>query len=552
MLHALSSGRRLPALIIALFLAALISTTVQADEPETFRGEWTRLRPDVSYNDAPTGSHVRSLLSWREKEAFTAQVAETCDDIEFTDVPAGRVILVATDANLLAESDGSRLCLFFDTRWKSYSAWTLRARTIEEFRRTKQQLQPIIGAADIDPCDIAFWTSFDQRLRREIDLRDRYDAGRSCPAEIVTHGPAGEQRRREIESTIAQASDTAKRLFAWELSWPVRVHIYDNLDAYVTGNREEGGDESASRASLEDVPGITGAPLASGGFGQLVNLEELRDPADLRRVLTHEYAHLVQAGVLGDPDDLPFFVVEGGAEYFASLVVGAEHAGLVRRFREAMSDERTNQAVPLREIVRVPDDENRTNASYSRGYAAMRYLVAEWGQESFVRLHRENIGGTPERFIEAMSRLTGKSLDGFDAELRRFLLSEAAKPATVGRSTFPANSRLIDMTTAFVTSDRTLEIRERFTRSQDSVRVLFAWECLNVPIRGEVRVIAPDGRPFSSFGGTSGPGCDEAAGISLPLDVPIGSYSARMLSGTWTAEIYADGTLQGVITFVVE
>jgi hypothetical protein len=343
-------------------------------------------------------------------------------------------------------------------------------------------------------------------------------------------------------------------MFDWELSWPVRIHIYDNLDAYVTGNRDEGGDESASRETLEDVPGITGAPMANGGFGQLINLEELRDPADLRRVLTHEFAHVVQAGVLGDPDDLPFFVVEGGAEYFASLIVGPEHGGLVRRFREAMSDERTNQAVPLREIVRAPNpnDGNRFSASYSRGYAAMRFLVAEWGQESFVRLHRENIGGTPERFIEALSRLTGKSLDGFDADLRRYLLTEAAKPAAVGRITFPANSRLIDMTTAYVTPDRTLEIRERFTRTHDSLRVLFAWECLTAPIRGEVRIIAPDGRPFTSFGGTSGPGCDESAGISLPLDLSVGGFTARMLPGTWTAEIYADGTLQGAITFVME
>jgi hypothetical protein len=542
----------MPALFIALLLTVLISATAQADEPDPSFNEWTPLQPGVSYHDAPAGAHIRSLFSWRAKEALTAQPADTCDDIEFTDVAEGEVILVATDANILAESDGSRLCLYFDTRWKSYSAWTLRARTIEEFRRTKQQLQPIIGAAGIDPCDIAFWSTFDQRLRRDIELPDRYDAGRSCPAEIVTHGPIGEQRRREVESALAQASDTARRLFNWELSWPIRVHIYDNLDAYVTGNREEGGDESASRESLEDAPGITGAPMANGGFGQLINLDELRDAADLRRVLTHEYAHVVQAGVLGDPDVLPFFVVEGSAEYFASLVVGAEHVGLVRRFREAMSDERTNQAVPLREIVRLPNDENRFGASYSRGYAAMRYLVSEWGQDSFVRLHRENIGGTPERFIEALSRLTGKSLDGFDAELRRYLLAEAAKPATVGRITFPANSRLIDMTTAFVTPDRRLELRDRFTRTHDSLRVLFAWECLSAPIRGEVRVITPDGRQFTSFGGTSGPGCDEAAGIGLPLDVPIGGLTARMLPGTWTAEIYADGALQGAITFVLE
>ncbi|MGD9890884.1 MAG: hypothetical protein AB7R89_02245 [Dehalococcoidia bacterium] len=554
MLRAPLSSRRLPALIAALLLAVLMPAMVQADEPQPVSDQLTPVPAGVSYHDTPAGTHLRSLRSWREKEALTAQPAERCEDIAFTDVAEGRVILVATDADVLAESDGSRLCLFFDTLWKSYSAWTLRARTIDEFRRTKQQLQPLIAAAGVDPCDIAFWTTFDQRLRQDVELPDRYDAGRQCPVEIVTHGPAGEQRRQEIETAIAQAADTAQRLFTWNLTWPARVHIYDTLDAFVTGIRDDIGVESASHESVEDVPGITVELMANGGFGQLINLEQLRDPVDLRRVLAHEYAHFVQAGVLGDTDSMPFFVVEGGAEYFASLIVGSEYAGLVRRFREAMTDERTNQAVPLREIVRMPsvDDSTRYGASYTRGYAAIRFLVAEWGLESFVRLHRENIGGTPERFIEAMSRLTGTSLDGFDAGLRRYLLAEAAKPATVGRITFPANSRLITMTTAYVTPSQTLEIRERFTRTHDALRVLLRWECLSAPIREELRLIAPDGRQFSTFGGTSGPGCEEVAGVSLPLDLPIDGLAARALPGTWTIEIFADGALQGTITFIME
>lgn len=544
--------RRLPLLLAALLLTLLSVATARADGPETIPGEWGPATSGATrYDTDDAGAGLHNLFAWRETEALTAQPAETCEDIEFTDVDDEQVALVVTDADLIPESDASQLCIYFDARWSSFSAWALGARSIGDFRRIKRQMQPLLETAGIDPCRVAFWTAFDRQLRRQITLPDRYDAGRPCPVEVKTYGPVAGQRVREIEDTIALSADKAASLFGWRLTWPVRVHVYDTLDSFVTGNREEGGDEGASRSDLEDVPGITGAPLANGGFGQLINVEDLADSSDLRRVVAHEYAHVVQAGVLGDPDVLPFFAIEGSAEYFASLIAGAEQPGLARRFRNAISEERSNQALPLRELIR-PTTVGQFDASYARGYAAMRYLAAEWGPDSFVRLYKENIGGTPERFLEAMNRLTGKSLDAFDAELRRYLLAEGAKAATIGRASFTANSRLLDIVTVRRGVDRRITGAEQFTRSDSAAIVVFTWECLSSPLRGEVRMIAPGGRPFVTFSGSNGAGCGEGAAVELALDRAFGAGIPRSLPGIWTAEVYADSVLQGSVTFVVE
>jgi hypothetical protein len=271
-------------------------------------------------------------------------------------------------------------------------------------------------------------------------------------------------------------------------------------------------------------------------------------------LVAHEFAHVAQAGLLGHPDFLPFFAIEGGAEYFASLVVGPEQKNLAGRFREAVADERAGRTVPLRELIAEPreDDRARVAASYARGYAAMRFLTARWGTESFTRLHRDNVDGDPERFLGAMARLTGLSLDDFDRELAAYLIAQTSTTATVGRATLAPNSMLADLVTARPLGATNAEPVDRFARSDAAVLILFTWECLPRAIRGEARVIAPDGGLFTTFSGTSGPGCDVDNYIELRLDREINGRAPRSLPGTWRVEIYADGVLQGSVAFDVE
>jgi hypothetical protein len=53
----------------------------------------------------------------------------------------------------------------------------------------------------------------------------------------------------------------------------------------------------------------------------------------------------------------------------------------------------------------------------------MRFLTDRWGRDAFTQLHRENVGGTPQRFTQNLTQLTGMSLDEFDRELRKWLLA---------------------------------------------------------------------------------------------------------------------------------
>ena len=542
------------------FLVALLTVTIaQGDQPGPAAG-WP---PPQSLVAADYGAQIGERDAWLDLTAedptawwdatvASSQPAPHCSDIRFNDVSATEVSLAHTDADLIAESDGSRLCIFFDARWDTYSAWMLSPRSIEEFRETKAQLQPLLSSIGIDACRIAFWNSLDRQVRRQVTLDDRHDAGRECAPEVTTHGPHSGARRGEVESGFSASVAKAEEIFGWRLSWPLRIHAYDTQNDFVAGVRREGGDTSSPANVLASVNGTT-TILASGHFGFLLNLSRMPAVQDLHRLVAHEFAHVAQSGALGDADSLPFFVIEGGADYFASLLVGTDHPILVGRFRSAIADERTGHTFPLRELVDVPDDDDpRYDAAYTRGYASMRFLTARWGAESFIRLHRENVGGNHQRFLEAMARLTNMSLDAFDGELRSYLLSEGAKPATVGRATYAANARIVEILTARAASGNRLEPAEQFTRSDTSVQLLFLWECLSQPVRFQIRMIAPDGQRFASQDGTTRTGCEVGNRSEFPLDMRFGSTSARSLPGTWRAEVYMDDLLQASITFVVE
>jgi hypothetical protein len=263
-------------------------------------------------------------------------------------------------------------------------------------------------------------------LQRQITLQDRNDTGYYCTPEVIGHGPNSEQRVDEVHASADASVLTAESAFGWPFTWPVRVHLYDNHEDFVNGKRIEGGDERANNQTMEFTFGTT-TLLDNGMVGILVDTSRFPEASDLRMLLAHEFAHVAQAGMIGDTSMLPFFVAEGGAEYVASLVVGQDQRDLADRFHTAVVEESRGEAVPLRQLIDKPSasDLKLTSAAYSRGYAAMRFLVERWGQDSFTRLHQENVGGTPQRFTQNLARLTGMSLDQFDRELRKWLLGFA-------------------------------------------------------------------------------------------------------------------------------
>ena len=552
---------RLLAPLLALIAALLLATATHADQRGPDVGQWEEVALDGfqgerwrdAHGDSWMAATADALSQRLDSAAATAQTGPTCAEADTGDPNVG---LLFSDADLVAESDGSRLCIFFDYRWESYEAWLLNQRSIEEFRRTKALLQPLLPTIGIDPCHVAFWTSFDRQLRRQITLDDRYDAGQNCTPEVRARGTRSEQRADEIADSIAASAAAAAEVFGWRLSWPLRVYAYDTHQDFVEGYRREGGNSRATTASLTSVRGVSGI-LANGQFGYLLSTSLFPDVADLRMLVAHEFAHIAQFAIMGryPPDVLPFFVVEGSAEYFASLVVGPEQRDLAGRFWEAIGDERTGRAVALRDLVDEPadDDQTRTFAAYSRGYAAMRLLTARWGRDSIARLHRESVGGTPSDALQALRRTTGLTLDALDAELSAYLLAEAKKPITVGRVSYAANTRLVQLGTARPVSSTRIAGAERFSRTDAAVYIALAWECLAQPVTAQIRIFGPERQSFASGVAQSRrSGCDVAHATAFPLGEPINGRIARSLPGTWTAEIYVDGVLQGTVTFEVE
>jgi hypothetical protein len=380
-----SSFRRIvAATLLALILSLPFATTARADEPPALE----QAQPMRSCAQVPAGEDVRPVT--------------------------------------LPGADESGACLFWSERWQSYSAYLINQRSIDEFRRTKERLQPLLADAGIDLCRVAAWSAVETSVRRTMTIADRQDAGRRCRPEVVAHGPQSEKRVDDMQAAMDAAVARGEDVFQWSLTWPLRVHLYDDHRAFVQGNRTEGGDQRVTERSLANAFGRT-VMNPNGMLGFLLDASRFPGPADLGMVAAHEYAHIIQTGLSGGSSALPWFAVEGGAEYFASLVVGPDQPDLVERLRVATADERSGRAVPLREVIRRPDpaDQRRSAAAYSRGYAAFRFLADHWGADAFGELYTQNIGGSPSRFLDHLKRITGLSLDDFDAALSDYLRAGA-------------------------------------------------------------------------------------------------------------------------------
>jgi hypothetical protein len=342
-----------------------------------------------------------------------APPSRSCDEVQ----PGDGAKLVK-----IASADAPYGCLFWSERWQSYNAVLINQRSIDEFRSTKARLQPLLADAGIDPCRIAAWSAGEMSVRRTMTIADRQDAGRPCEPEVLAHGPLSSTRVDEVRQSMSDIVAKGAEVFHWQLTWPLRVHLYDDHAAFIEGNRVEGGDERATDRSLRDAFGRT-VMSPNGMLGFLLDTSRFPQPADLAMVAAHEYAHVLQTGLLGCACALPFFAVEGGAEYFASLVVGADQPDLVERWQVAVAAERSDRAVPLRELIGRPDpaDQRRTAASYARGYAAFRFIADRWGVDAITQLHLDTIGGSAARFLENLKRITGLTLDDFDKALGDYL-----------------------------------------------------------------------------------------------------------------------------------
>jgi hypothetical protein len=335
---------------------------------------------------------------------------------------------------MIAGSSGQRLCVFWDRLWDVYAVYPINIRTLDEFRQVKEEMIPLLEGAGLDLCRIAYW----QPPARTTNFNYFHEVGRECRPEFIAHSAGAEARLADVRAALERAQSATLGLFGWSLNWPLRVHVYDNQDAYVEGVRVDAGAASAeSRAKSSAGVAITQSDRITA---ILVNIAGFPTADDLTMLMAHEYHHITQSGLLGSSDTLPTFVVEGGAEYFASLVVGPDQQRLAQRFQAAVDRERAGRAIPLSRLIRA----GLTSDPYERGYAAMRFLTERWGADRFAQLYMENVEGSTDQYLLRLSRITEMTLDEFDRELNGWLRgfpSKVVPPTPIpSRTPIPART----------------------------------------------------------------------------------------------------------------
>jgi hypothetical protein len=474
-----------------------------------------------------------------------------CTDLMVAVAVLGDADFVASDANLNG-GDGSRLCIFKDRTWNTYLAYLINQRTIADWRRAKEQFQPLVGNGGVEPCKVSQWLSTDATIRRALTQQDIFDAGTRCDPEVVSHGLKSDERLEEARAALYDAAAKAEEIYGWALVRPLHVHVYDEHDPFVNGMWKDGGHDELSPRSLEDTCGVA-TQIASGNMGFLLDISCFKNEGGLRALIAHEYAHIAQGGAMGSTSNLPFWAIEGGAEYFAALMVGHDQKQMTDRFREAIHDQLKSRPPALKSMVRKSSGSAEL-AAYSRGYAAFRFLAEFWGEDTYRSLHNDYPKGNTDRFLAGLTHITGQSLDDFDASLGTWLREQkdALPPPTPGPNTsLAAGSMLWNLTTVRPLGKGAYDENTVYTRADPALVVLMEWKCLEKSAKVDVNLITPDGAKFGTAKLTAAAGCTRLASVS-GLDQGIPGRTIRSTPGTWRADVVADGRFQGSVTFVVE
>lgn len=527
--------------------------TAQADNPQpdkhdlagasgdaTDQRDWadlTRYYPDPA-------AYAQKLLNQAPREPKScAELNDMYRNIE----------LVLTEADLDG-GNGTKLCVMDHLEGDELVVFLLNQRSIDEWRATKSQYLPALAQRGIDLCTVSSWTSLNTNIAKAQTYNDRQSQERPCDPIFISHGPESDARIDQVKRAFALAGEKAEELFGWRPSFTVQVHVYDEHIDFVKGVWVDGGDDVATPRSLEDVGGVS-MILARGQSGLLLDLSNFEDEAGLQMLVAHEFAHIAQGSMLGCTCTAPFWAVEGGAEYFASRVVGADERHLLQRFRSAVNDQYAKTPPTLKKINTKPRDSKLELAAYSRGYAAFRYMAELNGDDAFSRLHRDRPTGSVDRYLAGLTSITGQTLDDFDAGLANWLRDAAA---TLPVRTNPPNTTIQpNATVSFLAAARVVgrntidEVASYGSRDAGAV-IATEWRCISKAVKGEVVLYTPGNARFIRIGFTVQPGCGELVLIPFNFDAASGGRTARGQPGAWRVEVTADGVLQGSTSFRID
>jgi len=347
----------------------------------------------------------------------TIRGAVTCQSLQTAITRGGFTdpVFIMSDAEVLRGSNGARMCVYWDLLAAAYGVYFINQGNGAQWRATKAQLLPLLEDAGVNPCQIAYFGPVTSAVIKETNFNDYHDVGRFCEPELIAHGPNAESRVGEAQAALAAARAKAEEIFGWRNTWPLRVFLYDDELAFSEGTRADGRYPRAGNRAR-----TSSWTLFNSDFMTVltVDLKKLENQELLSWVLSHQYFHVVQGGVIGSPWFLPAFVSEGSADYFAMQTLGESHPAFQVMFQLAVADALSGRADPLSRHVKAGSG---SESVYLRGFVAMRFLAQRWGPDAWVQLMFDNVGGTPDRYLFNFSRLTDLTVDEFDRDMNEWL-----------------------------------------------------------------------------------------------------------------------------------
>ena len=377
----------------------------------------------------PQGTLVSTVQAHEARESAAEQITvRTCSDLETAE---RRLEREERDLGWEASLGSAALCLLYYPAEDAYLAVLLRLDSIEQFRAAKADAVRRLASRGFDPCRITQWAGAGRPAPR-LEADDRVELPHECQPRVAAGDPGAAAWLPNVRETTARLVDLTAAQMGWRPSQSLTILVL--TDSEVAASIYQRYAPTYSPAEYQAQLARTGQSTyifhGIGGSLILLNLVEApgRQPpgdrvqARIEQTLAHEYTHFAQHGISGLAP-VPMWFLEGQAVY-------QEFRNGSRSYNDlplAIRGQRDGTAASLRALTR-PEEwfareqvEGRA-AVYSRGYAAVAFLIERYGFAATVQLLRDNWNGNYERFYESLARLTRMDLDALDRALGAWLL----------------------------------------------------------------------------------------------------------------------------------
>lgn len=337
-------------------------------------------------------------------------------------------------------SRGSRpwLCIVYFPREDVYQAVLLPIEDVNQFRAAKATALDHLRWRGFDLCRLTGWTRMGPAQQPHYESDDFWGIGAKCSARVAAGDPGAAEWVPRVEAAIAAImAATAEDIGLLPDRALTILVLTDQAVALETYQRYVNPPEVAAAMAR------AGRSVASTSFGLgspytglvLLNLtiQAVRSDATLEIHLVHEYTHFAQRGVAGADMtaggqtlvNLPNWFVEGQGKYqeYRRAIGGTRAGALVlaaRMAREGIAP--TLPGLVTREQWLAGERTYGTTAVYTRGYAAVVYLVERLGPTAAADLLQAGRMGTVDRFHALIQERTGLDLEALDRALTDWLV----------------------------------------------------------------------------------------------------------------------------------